>query len=233
MLVWQDEFEGRGLPDASRWDYEVGVIRNNELQYYTRGRSENARLEDGMLVIEAHREPHEGADYTSASLTSRASWTYGRIEVRARLPKGRGTWPAIWMLGTNIREVGWPACGEIDIMEHVGFDPGRIHANIHTKAYNHVQRTNKGSDMLVSRPDEELHVYTATWTPGEIDVFVDGQRYFTFQKEAGGDAVWPFDKPQYLILNLAIGGSWGGQKGIDDTAFPTRFAIDYVRVYRL
>ena len=103
-----------------------------------------------MLIIEAHRERFQGADYTSASLTSRASWTYGRIEVRAKLPKGRGTWPAIWMLGTNIREVGWPACGEIDIMEHVGFDPGRIHANIHTKAYNHVQGTNKGNSLLIS-----------------------------------------------------------------------------------
>src|SRR5688572_18917810 len=121
-LVWRDEFDGRGLPDASRWDYEIGSIRNNERQYYTR-RAENARVEDGMLVIEARKESYEGAGYTSASLTSRNSWTYGRIEVRAQVPKGRGTWPAIWTLGTNIRDVGWPACGEIDIMEHVGFDP--------------------------------------------------------------------------------------------------------------
>jgi beta-glucanase (GH16 family) len=117
-------------------------------------------------------------------------------------------------------------------MEHVGFDPGRIHANIHTKAYNHVQRTNKGNTLLVSRPDQEFHVYSAVWTPGQIDVLVDDQRYFTFARESGGDAVWPFDKPQYLILNLAVGGSWGGQQGIDDAAFPARFVIDYVRVYR-
>ena len=232
-LVWQDEFAGQGTPDSSRWDYEVGLIRNNERQYYTRARPENARLENGMLVIEGHRESFQGAGYTSASLTSRTSWTYGRLEVRAKLPKGRGTWPAIWMLGTNIRDVGWPACGEIDIMEHVGFDPGRIHANIHTKAYNHVQRTNKGNSLIVARPDEEFHVYSADWMPERIDFFVDGQRYFTFTKEAGGDAVWPFDKPQYLILNLAIGGSWGGQQGIDDAAFPAQFVIDYVRVYRL
>jgi beta-glucanase (GH16 family) len=231
-LAWEDQFDGRGLPDTSRWDYEVGLIRNNERQYYTRGRPGNARVEDGMLVIESHKEAYEGADYTSASLTSRASWTYGRIEVRAKLPKGRGTWPAIWMLGTNIREVGWPMCGEIDIMEHVGFDPGRIHANIHTRAYNHVQRTNKGNSLLVSQPDEAFHVYEAVWTPARIDVLVDGHRYFTFAKETGGDAVWPFDKPQYLVLNLAIGGSWGGQQGVDDSAFPTRFLIDYVRVYR-
>jgi beta-glucanase (GH16 family) len=231
-LVWQDEFEGQGLPDAGRWDYEVGRIRNNERQYYTRERATNARVQNGTLIIEAHRESYQGADYTSASLTSRANWTYGRIEVRARLPKGRGTWPAIWMLGTNIREVGWPACGEIDIMEHVGFDPGRIHANIHTRAYNHVQGTNKGNNLLVTRPDEEFHVYSAAWTPGQIEFFVDGARYFTFAKEPGGDAVWPFDKAQYLILNLAIGGSWGGQQGIDDSAFPTQFVIDYVRVYQ-
>ena len=231
-LVWEDQFDRPGLPDASRWDYEVGLVRNNERQYYTHARSKNARVEDGLLVIEAHREAFEGAEYTSASLTSRASWTYGRIEVRAQLPRGRGTWPAIWTLGTNIREVGWPRCGEIDIMEHVGFDPGRIHANIHTQAYNHVQRTNKGNSLLVSRPDETFHVYEAIWTPTQIEMLVDGQRYFTFAKEAGGEAVWPFDQPQYLILNLAIGGSWGGQQGIDDAALPARYLIDYVRVYR-
>jgi beta-glucanase (GH16 family) len=232
VLVWRDEFDGQGLPDDSRWTYEEGFIRNNERQFYTRARTENARVENGLLVIEARRESFRGAEYTSASLTSRASWTYGRIEVRAKLPKGRGTWPAIWTLGTNIREVGWPACGEIDIMEHVGFDPGRIHANIHTTAYNHVRGTAKGNNVMVSRPDEEFHVYSATWTPTAIDVFVDGQRYFTFAKEAGGDPVWPYDKPQYLILNLAIGGSWGGRQGIDDSAFPAQYVIDYVRVYR-
>ena len=231
-LVWADEFDGRGLPDPARWDREVGRIRNNEAQYYTRARLDNARVEEGTLVIEARREPFEGAEYTSASLTSRASWTYGRFEVRARLPRGRGTWPAIWTLGTNIKEVGWPTCGEIDIMEHVGFDPGRVHANVHTGAYNHVRRTHKGSSTLVVKPEDEFHVYAADWSPQQIEFFVDGRRYFSFAREAGGTAVWPFDEPQYLILNLAIGGAWGGQKGIDDGAFPARFVIDYVRVYR-
>ena len=210
------------LPDRSRWDYEVGFIRNNERQYYTRDRAENARVENGLLVIEARRERFEGADYTSASLTSRANWTYGRIEVRARLPKGRGTWPAVWTLGANIGQAGWPACGEIDIMEHVGFDPGRVHANIHTTAYNHVKQTNEGNNILVPGADGAFHVYAATWTPDGIAMSVDGQRYFTFSKEPGGDSVWPFDKPHYLILNLAIGGNWGGQRGIDDAAFPAR-----------
>ena len=230
--VWQDEFGSEGLPDTSRWDYEVGFVRNRERQFYTQRRPENARVENGMLIIEARREPYENAQYTSASLTSRTSWRYGRIEVRAKLPKGRGTWPAIWTLGANIRDVGWPACGEIDIMEHVGFDPGRIHANIHTTAYNHVKRTNKGNSILVAKPDEDFHVYAVAWTSTRIDAFVDGQRYFTFAKEDGGDAVWPFDGPQYLILNLAIGGTWGGQKGIDDETFPAQFLIDYVRVFR-
>ena len=230
--IWQDEFDGQGVPNQTRWDYETGFVRNRESQLYTR-RPENARLEDGHLVIEGRRESYEGANYTSASLTSRVSWTYGRIEVRAKVPKGRGTWPAIWMLGTNIRQVGWPACGEIDIMEHVGFDPGRIHANIHTKAYNHVQNTNKGNSTVVPGADEGFHVYSVTWTPARLEFFVDGRSYFTFAKEPGaGTAEWPFDSPQYLILNLAIGGTWGGQKGIDDSAFPAQFVIDYVRVYQ-
>ena len=228
--MWQDEFDRDGLPDPTRWDYEVGMIRNNERQYYTRARAANARVANGVLVIEAHRERFENADYTSASLTSRANWTYARVDVRARLPKGRGSWPAIWTLGTNIREVGWPECGEIDIMEHVGFDPGRIHANIHTRAYNHVQRTAKGNSTLVPAADDEFHVYSAEWTAERIVMSVDGRPYFTFAKEAGGTPVWPFDAPQYLILNLAIGGNWGGQRGIDDGAFPMRYEIDYVRV---
>jgi beta-glucanase (GH16 family) len=231
-LVWSDEFDGKGLPDASRWDQEVGLVRNQELQYYTRRRAENARIEDGLLVIEARKEPYEGAAYTSASLTSRANWTYGRFEVRAKLPRGRGTWPAIWTLGTNIGEVGWPACGEIDIMEHVGFDPGRIHANVHTRAYNHVQGTNKGNSIVIPRVDEDFHVYEAVWTPERITMSVDGRQYFAFEKERGGTDVWPFDAPQYLILNLAIGGGWGGQKGVDDSVFPARYLIDYVRVYK-
>ena len=224
-LVWEDQFDGRGMPDATRWDYEVGRVRNNERQYYTRGRATNARVEDGMLVIEAHRETFEGADYTSASLTSRVSWTYGRIEVRAKLPKGRGTWPAIWMLGTNIREVGWPMCGEIDIMEHVGFDPGRVHANIHTRAYNHVQRTNKGNSVQVSQPDGEFHVYEAVWTPNLIDVRVDGRQYFTFAKEPGGDAVWPFDKPRSDLESghwRKLGRSAGHRRLRFSGAFPDR-----------
>jgi len=250
-LVWCDEFDRPGQPDPTKWGYEVGFVRNNESQYYTLDRRENARVENGMLIIEAKKErfkpsagdsrdkgkrskDREYAEYTSASLTTlnKASWTYGRIEVRAKLPTGCGTWPAIWTLGTKKQQVGWPACGEIDIMENVGFDPDLIHGNIHTKSYNHVQHTNKGSKITIAKPDQGFHVYAVEWRPDRIDFFVDKTKYFTFTNEGKGDAVWPYDKPQYLILNIAIGGGWGGQKGIDDSIFPQRMYIDYVRVYQ-
>jgi beta-glucanase (GH16 family) len=254
-LVWSDEFNGRGLPDPSKWTYETGYVRNHERQFYTRARPENARLEDGRLIIEARKERYrvpgadapaksdgrgrrgrdrQDAEYTSASLTTqgKAAWTYGRIEVRAKLPAGRGTWPAIWTLGTNIPEAGWPACGEIDIMEFVGFDPGVIHANIHTEKYNHAKKTGKGDRITIADASEAFHVYAIEWDSQKIDFFVDQQRYFTYRNEGTGRSAWPYDAPQYLILNLAIGGGWGGQKGIDDAIFPQRYEIDYVRVYQ-
>lgn len=233
-LVWSDEFDGEGLPDPDKWGYEEGYIRNDEKQFYTREREKNVRMEDGNLIIEAHREPYEDFEYTSASINTKetASWTYGRVEVRAKLPEGRGTWPAIWMLGTNIDEVGWPACGEIDIMEYVGFDPDTVHANVHTEAYNHVDNTARGSSIGLDAPEDEFHVYAIEWTEEKIDFFVDDERYFTFENEGDGSDVWPFDQPHYLLLNLAIGGGWGGQKGIDDDIFPRRYYIDYVRVYQ-
>jgi beta-glucanase (GH16 family) len=248
-LVWSDEFDKPGLPDPAKWDYEAGFIRNREAQYYTRARKENARVEDGMLIIEARKErlaipasspegtkkrnakDGQSVNYTSASLTTRgkASWTYGRIEVRARLPAGRGVWPAIWTLGNR---GGWPACGEIDIMENVGFEPDLIHANFHTKKYNHAIGTGKGAKITVPKPSEEFHVYAVEWYHDRIDCFVDKTKYFTFKNEGTGPDAWPYDKPQYLILNIAIGGAWGGQKGIDDGIFPQRMAIDYVRIFQ-
>jgi beta-glucanase (GH16 family) len=233
-LVWSDEFNGSGLPDQDKWSYETGYIRNNEKQYYTNADTGNARMEDGFLVIEARKESFEGFDYTSASLNTwkSATWTYGRFEIRARLPGGRGTWPAIWMLGDNRKVVGWPACGEIDIMENVGYDPRKVHGYVHTKAYNHTLGTQKGNSVTLASPWDTFHVYAIEWFEDRIDFFIDDVKFFTFEKGTGGDDVWPFDKPQYLLLNLAIGGSWGGQQGIDDELFPHRFLIDYVRVYQ-
>jgi beta-glucanase (GH16 family) len=249
-LIWADEFDREGLPDPKRWTNEAGFIRNRESQYYTAHRAENARVENGRLVIEARKEKFpnaryqpgesnrrrgpEFAEYTSASLTTETlgEWKHGRVEVKAKLPQGRGVWPAIWMLGENRHAVGWPACGEIDIMEYVGFEPNVIHANIHTKKYNHVKGTGKGDRLTVEKPFDAFHLYAIEWSAEKIDFFVDDQKYFTYAKEDGaGEDAWPFDQPFYLILNLAIGGAWGGQKGIDDSIFPQRYEIDYVRVF--
>jgi beta-glucanase (GH16 family) len=250
-LVWSDEFDKPGLPDPTKWNFEQGFIRNHEAQYYTRNRLQNARVEDGMLIIEARKErfpnsaydpkapegsrnSRQFAEYTSASLTTRdrASWKSGRIEVRAKLPPGKGTWPAIWTLGTNMAQVGWPACGEIDIMEFVGFDPGIIHANIHTRKYNHIQKTGKGSQITVRDCSDSFHIYALEWDSQALSFFVDDKKYFTYTNEGSGKDAWPYDADQFLILNLAIGGDWGGAKGIDESAFPQKYYIDYVRVYQ-
>jgi beta-glucanase (GH16 family) len=233
-LVWFDEFDYCGHPDTSKWDYEVGNLRNDELQYYTAARISNARAEGGLLILETRREFYKGCDFTSASLITknRANWVYGRIEVRAKLPAGRGIWPAIWMLGANIDEVGWPACGEIDIMENVGFNPDMIHANVHTRAYNHTAGNNKGAQIFVHKPYEDFHVYAIEWFEDRIDFFVDAGKYFTYKNDHTGWKTWPFDGKHYLIINTAVGGSWGGRHGVDHAVFPQRFYIDYVRVYQ-
>lgn len=233
-LVWSDEFETDGLPDSLKWSYDIGYIANNEKQYYTEARLENARVEDGHLIIEARMEEWENFDYTSARLVTRdrETWTYGRFEMRAKVPTGRGTWPAFWMLGDNISEVGWPASGEIDIMEYVGYDPNRFYGYVHTEAYNHTIGTDKGSSIEIDRAWEDFHVFAVEWYEDRIDFFVDDVKYFTFMKESDEDDVWPFDKPHYLLLNLAIGGNWGGTEGIDDSLFPHQFIVDYVRVYQ-
>lgn len=235
-LIWQDEFDYNGLPDSTRWSYNVGGHGwgNNELQFYTKERKENARVENGMLIIEARREPWEGKEYTSARLVSKGKgdWLYGRIEVRARLPKGLGTWPAIWMLASTT-PLKWPDDGEIDIMEHVGYDQGRVHASVHTKKYHHSIGTQKTAQIMVPDCSELFHIYTAEWTPNAIKMSVDGKEYFTFANEKTDSLSWPFDKPFYLLLNVAVGGNWGGQKGVDTTIWPVRMEVDYVRVYEM
>jgi beta-glucanase (GH16 family) len=235
-LVWQDEFDRDGLPDTAKWSYDVGGHGwgNKEPQYYTNSRPENARVEDGHLVIEARREPWEGAPYTSARLVTRGKgdWTYGRVEVRARLPKGRGSWPAIWMLATTRERMRWPDDGEIDVMEHVGFDHGVVHGSVHTRAYHHSIGTQKTATTSVPDAAEAFHVYAIEWDAERIRFFVDDRQYFQFDKEAGGTQVWPFDGPFHLLLNVAVGGAWGGQKGIDEASLPYRMLVDYVRVYQ-
>jgi beta-glucanase (GH16 family) len=243
-LVWSDEFSRPGLPDPAKWDYDTTRNRsgwhNEEKQYYSARRARNARVRGGRLTIEARREPERarrfadwgGQAYTSARLVTRgkASWTYGFFEIRAKLPCGVGTWPAIWTLADR-RPMKWPDDGEIDIMEHVGHNPGVVHQTVHTGAYNHVKRTHKEAKTPVPNACAAFHDYQLHWTPERIVMGIDGRARFTFERRESR-AQWPFDGPQYLILNIAVGGSWGGMKGIDDKALPQRMEIDYVRVWQ-
>jgi beta-glucanase (GH16 family) len=236
QLVWSDEFNGAGPPDPAKWGYNVGGHGwgNRELQYYTDADPDNARLEDGKLIVEARKETFGENAYTSARLVSRTKgeWTYGRVEARAKLPSGRGTWPAIWMLPT-VEKLKWPDDGEIDIMEYVGFNPGVVHGTVHTKAYNHSIDTQKGGQTPVPDASTAFHVYAIEWTPDRIDWFVDGRPYYSFANDkTGNKETWPFNAPFHLILNLAVGGNWGGEKGVDESIWPQRMEVDWVRVYR-
>ncbi|WP_229247920.1 glycoside hydrolase family 16 protein [Dyadobacter sandarakinus] len=237
--VWHDEFEHAGKPDSSKWSFVMGDHGwgNNELQNYT-DHLENARVENGSLNITAIKEKSGKLEYSSARLISKGKgdFTYGKFEIRAKLPAGRGTWPAIWLLASSndYGNKGWPDNGEIDIMEHVGFDQNRIHGNIHTKAFNHSIKTNKGNNIAAAGVSDDFHIYSCEWTPESVTMLMDGKAYFTFRKEAGYSwPEWPFNKPFHLILNVAVGGNWGGQKGVDDSIFPQKMEVDYVRVYPL
>lgn len=239
-LVFADEFDGKGLPDPARWDFategNASAWGNQEKQHYTARRLENARVEDGRLIIEARAEKlpdAAGKAYSSARLVTRgrAAWTYGFIEVRAKLPCGRGTWPAIWMLPED-PTVKWPQGGEIDIMEHVGFQPGKVHHSIHTSAFNFASGSQKTAAFDVPTACTDFHRYQLMWTPTFMVMGVDDEARFMFKKVASGRDRWPFDKPMHLLLNVAVGGTWGGQQGIDAAAFPARLEIDHVRVYQ-
>ncbi|MYI43272.1 MAG: family 16 glycosylhydrolase [Rhodothermaceae bacterium] len=237
-LIWNDEFDYTGLPDSTRWSYDVGGHGwgNQEDQFYTENREENARADGDHLIIEARKEDWRGRSYTSARLVSKhkGDWTYGRIEVRAQLPSGRGTWPAIWMLPTNSHygNGGWPDTGEIDIMEHVGFDQDLIHATIHTDAYNHMIGTQRGGSKRVTGASDNFHVYAVEWSPRKMVFSIDGVDFWTYSKGLSNWQGWPFDLDFHLIMNIAIGGAWGGAQGIDDSIFPQQMLIDHVRVYR-
>lgn len=238
-LIWSDEFEYEGPPDSTLWDFHMGNgcpklcgWGNNELQYYTDDES-NVRVKGGKLIIEAHKENLKGSEYTSSRLSStdEGNWQYGYIEVRAKLPSGRGTWPAIWMLPEKNIYGGWPASGEIDIMEHVGFDPSVVHGTVHTTAFNHKIGTQVGKQINVTDFDSAFHNYAINWTADVIEFYLDGEKYHEFRNNGEGSDAWPFDHPFYLILNIAVGGGWGGQKGIDENIWPQRLEVEYVRVY--
>jgi len=238
LLVWADEFDYTGLPDNNKWSYDTANNQsgwgNNESQFYTKARLRNAEVKNGVLSINAIREEYKGFHYTSARLITKlkGDWLYGRLEIRAKLPEGRGMWPAIWMLPTDWEYGGWPASGEIDIMENVGFDPHVIVASAHTDTYNHVEGTQKNSRITIPDCYSDYHVYALEWEAAEYRVFVDTTLYFTFKNEGTGYKEWPFDKRFHLLLNVAVGGNWGGAKGIDDSIFPRSMEVDYVRVYK-
>jgi beta-glucanase (GH16 family) len=236
-LVWSDEFEkSNGAVASKNWGHQVGGHGwgNQEDQYYT-DRVENSRVENGLLMIEAHKEKFENKNYTSARLLSTYKWRYGRFEIRAKLPEGRGSWPAFWMLSESLFDGTklWPDCGEIDILEHVGTNPGVIESSIHTKAYNWMNKNQKTDKIRINSPFTEFHIYAVEWYRDRIEFYVDDQFILRFNKEPDADFdKWPFDQEARIILNNAIGGSWGGKEGIDDSSFPQKYLIDYVRVYQ-
>jgi beta-glucanase (GH16 family) len=239
-LVWSDEFNGTGMPDPTKWGYDLGAggWGNQEVQTYTNS-TQNARQENGSLIIEALKQ---GYTWTSARLltNNKFEFKYGRVVFRAKLPVGSGTWPALWMLGENFATVGWPACGEIDVVEHVGKDPGWIHCAIHTPS-SHGNTVN--TDIkFVSTFNTEFHNYEVNWTYNKIEFRIDSILYYTYRPPVRNTSTWPFDKPLFLIMNIAMGGTMGsdpkyenppGQKnGIDPSLTWARMEIDYVRVYQ-
>ena len=236
-LVWSDEFDGDSL-NMDNWTYEVNGDGggNNELQYYT---DQNATVQDGLLTITAKREQFMNHSYTSSRIVTRnkASWTYGLFEIRARVAPGRGTWPAVWMMPTTDRYGGWPDSGEIDIMEYVGYNDPFIHGTIHTEIFNGQIGTQKGGST--SRFDDvttEFYTYKVEWLPDQIRWFVDDVNYYTYfptsYSTCPTSEEWPFNYGFYMILNVAIGGDWGGVQGVDPNMFPTSMDVDYVRVYQ-
>jgi beta-glucanase (GH16 family) len=235
-LVWSDEFDYTGLPDSSKWSYDVGGDGwgNRELEYYTRADTSNAVVRNGHLYITVRKMQQGHNAYTSARLVTKArgDWLYGRIEVRAQLPAGRGLWPAIWMLPTDWAYGGWPASGEIDIMENVGFMPDSVFGSIHTKRFNHVIGTQVTKGLYLKDLYTAFHTYAIEWDASQVKFFVDENLYSTFHNSGKGWEEWPFDRRFHLLLNVAVGGNWGGKQGVDEDIFPTSMVVDYVRVYQ-
>lgn len=234
-LTWSDEFDGSSV-NTGNWTFETGASGwgNNEWQNYTDG--ENAEVKDGKLIITARKvnDNHTVGSYTSTRMITKGKqeFTYGRMEIRAKLPSGTGVWPAIWMLGANISSVGWPACGEIDIMEYVGYQPDVVHSTVHTAAgYG---SNGSGSSMNLPTAEEEFHVYGLIWTEKKLVFYVDSEDnvVHTYAPSNKTSENWPFDKPHFFIMNIAVGGNWGGAQGVDDSIFPQTMEVDYVRVYQ-
>lgn len=241
-LRWSDEFDGTSW-DRAKWYPELGANGwgNNEWQEYT-AFPRNIEVSDGTLKIHALLEGdgQSRGDYTSARLLTNEAFLYGRMEIRAKIPNadGNGLWPAIWMLGDGIRNgVSWPECGEIDIMEYVSYEPNRVHFSIHTATNNHRAGTAITSGAIQhNTAEEEFHIYGLTWTEDYLEFYIDNPNAVQLRFDKPQNATnenWPFDKPHFFLLNLAVGGDWGGVQGVDDSIFPATFEIDYVRVFDL
>jgi len=233
LLVWSDEFDNPGTPDDSKWTYDIGTGQdgwgNRELQYYT-DRADNVIIEDGILKIIAKREDFEGSRYTSSRLKTQGiyDFTYGKVDIRAKLPAGGGTWPALWLLGSNIEDIGWPACGEIDIMEQTGADKTKVSAALHTPASFGATINFRETELETST--DEFHVYSVEWTPDFISFTIDEDEFYRFATNVQNDNTWPFYRPFFIILNVAMGGTLGGAIPNDFT--DSTMEIDYVRVYQ-
>ena len=236
-LVWNDEFDKETIPDASKWSYDTDWNKpgwfNHEAEYYSAARPENSRIENGQLIIEARKEDLSskpdwgGQHYSSARLVTRghAQERYGFFDIRAKLPARFCQWPAIWLLGSG----QWPNTGEIDIMEEVGFQPTTIYGTLHS-VHTETDKVHEGGSLEIADLCKAFHDYQTDWRPDGITFLVDGKPFYHLDRPATATPqTWPFDGPEYLILNLAIGGDWGGQKGIDDTALPAQMKVEYVR----
>ncbi len=236
-LIWSDEFDGDSI-NLNNWNFvlwEAGRVNNewqqyvNDTAYYT--------IADGKLHIKAIQTgENQKGGYTSIRLNSKSKqeFKYGRIEFRAKMPAshGKGTWPALWMLGSNHDEIGWPKCGEIDIMEYVGYMPDTTHNNVHTQ-FQHGS-TDYHATIPLATAEEEFHNYGISWTKDVIQFYIDTPENITntYSPEVKTADNWPFDQPFYLIMNFAVGGNWGGKNGVDETIFPQEMIVDYVRVYQ-
>lgn len=236
-LVFADEFDGDRQPDSTKWNYEIGYLRNGELQYYTPGN--NVECADGVLAIELRNDSalmeNEICPVTSGSLTTLGlgSWKYGYFEVRAKLPASLGLWPSIRLLPAEQVYGDWPRSGEIEIMEHVGHTPDKIHFSAHSERFNFIRSTQRRFSASLPEAVGDFHIYALKWTPDELVWLFDGRPQFCVKRGEHEDwTTWPFDSEFYLVLNLAYGGNWGGAEGVDHSALPQRFEIDYVRIFQ-
>lgn len=233
-IVMQDEFDTDGAPDSEIWGYDIGTGTNgwgnNELQFYT-NRTENVKVENGYLLITAKKEAYSGSQYTSARLLTKGKFdqAYGRFEARIRLPYGQGMWPAFWLLGANFDEVGWPECGEIDIMEFRGQEPTKVLGTVHGPGYSGGTSISKSYSLINDRFDTNFHIYGIEWGPDYINYYIDDVLYNQITP-ADVTGKWVFDHPFYIIINLAVGGDFLGAPN-SETVFPQTMLVDYVRVY--